>query len=429
MTLLRISIFALIAFSVLAYGAVEVWSTSVIEVGAVVLLLFWAILIVRNPKPIVLWSPLNWPILGLIVIGLLQLAFRRTAYAFLTETELVKITAYFVLFFLMAQVFRTRRDLSVLAWFLMLFCFGVSLFGILQHFTSGGQIYWLTKITTNTEFFGPFVNRNHFAGFVELTLPVGLGLLVFRGLAPDLIPLVTVLSLVPVSAVILSGSRGGILCLVFEICVLALLVRGRKSEERPNLAVVGIVATAAVALIVWVGAERAIQRFSEVAKGDVNTDRRISMFRGAAGMFVEHPFKGSGLGTMVAAYPRHETLYDGLVVEHVHDDYIELIAETGILGGICGLAFLWLLFHESRQGFESKQGSFSRGLHAGAIAALSGLLLHSFLDFNLHIPSNAMLFLLQACIASSPPLLSDSHRIRRPVRMEQRHNAALIRGL
>ena len=83
---------------------------------------------------------------------------------------------------------------------------------------------------------------------------------------------------------------------------------------------------AAVVLIVWVGAEKAIQRFSEIPKGEVNSDRRISMFRGAAGVFFDHPIKGSGLGTLVAVYPRHETLYDGLVVEHVHNDYIESMA-------------------------------------------------------------------------------------------------------
>jgi len=428
MTFLRAALLALIAFSVLAYGAVEVWSESIVEIGAVVLLLLWTILTLRNPKPSAQWSPLNWPILGLIAIGLFQLLFRGTAYTFLTEAELLRIVAYFVLFFLMVQLFRKRSDFTVLAWFLMMFCFAVSMLGILQRFTAPNQIYWYTRITTNGELFGPFVNRNHFAGFVELTLPVGLGLLVFRSLTRDLLPLITLLTLVPMSAVILSGSRGGIICLVFEICVLALLVRRRKAEDRPNLAVVGIVATAAVALIMWVGVEKAIQRFSEIPKGEVNSDRRISMFRGAAGVFLDHPIKGSGLGTLIAVYPRHETLYDGLVVEHVHNDYIESLADTGILGGICGLAFLWLLYRESRKGLESTQGNFSQGLHAGAIVAVSGLLLHSFIDFNLHIPSNALLFLLQACVATSPPLLSDSRRVRRS-HMEERHTADLIRGV
>jgi len=116
----------------------------------------------------------------------------------------------------------------------------------------------------------------------------------------------------------------------------------------------------------------------------------------------------------VAIYPRYETLYDGLVVDHVHNDYAEALAETGLLGAICGLSFLWLLFREARTGFEAGQGHFSRALHAGAIVALRGLLLHSFVDFNLHIPGNALLFLLQAYIATSSPLASKTSFDRRP---------------
>ena len=130
------------------------------------------------------------------------------------------------------------------------------------------------------------------------------------------------------------------------------------------------------------------------------------MVRGAAHIFFDHPIKGAGLGSLVAVYPRYEILYDGYIVDHVHNDYMELLAETGILGGLCGLAFLWILFREARQNFTAEQGHFSRAVHAGAIAALCGLLLHSLVDFNLHIPSNALLFLLQAHLATTTPLPS-----------------------
>jgi hypothetical protein len=85
----------------------------------------------------------------------------------------------------------------------------------------------------------------------------------------------------------------------------------------------------------------------------------------------------------------------------------------GALGGICGLAFLWILHRDARRNFWAEQGHFSRALHAGAITAVSGLLLHSFVDFNLHIPSNALLFLLMAYLATSPPLPSEASPTRR----------------
>jgi hypothetical protein len=70
--------------------------------------------------------------------------------------------------------------------------------------------------------------------------------------------------------------------------------------------------------------------------------------------------------------------------------------------------FLLTLYREARKNFTAEQAHFSQGLHAGAIIAISGLLLHSFVDFNLQIPANAMLFLLQAYLATSPPFASRS---------------------
>lgn len=405
---LRAGLCVLFAFCVLAHGAVEVWSVSLLEIGSAALLLVWAIGVYRSGEAKVIWNVLNWPLLGFIAIGLLQLLFRGTAYPFLTHTELLRLIAYFMVFFLTAQAFRDRSSLEGLAWFLILLCFAVSLLGIIQHFTSEDKIYWFREPAEGGAIFGPYVNRNHFAGFLELVLPVGLALMAFRGIRRDLFPLVTLLTAVPVSALILSGSRGGIIGFAFEIAVLALLVRSRRARGGPHMAGVTIVALAAVALIAWVGAGKAIERFSTLKPSEVTLDRRVSMFRGAIHIFLDHPIKGSGLGTLVAVYPRYETLYDGKVVDHAHDDYVETLADTGLLGGLCGMAFLWLLYREARKNFEAEQGHFSRGLHAAAVVALSGMLLHSFLDFNLHIPSNALLFLLQAYIATSAALPTEA---------------------
>ncbi|MGB0036974.1 MAG: O-antigen ligase family protein [Candidatus Acidiferrales bacterium] len=405
---LRTGLCLVVAFSVVAHGVVEVWSESVLEISAAVLFLVWAFIFSRDPEARIQWSPLNWPLLAFFGIGLGQLLFHATAYSFLTRAELLRFTAYLIIFFLLAQAFRQRADLMKLCWFLIFLGFAVSLLGIIQHFTSEGEIYWFRKLTVGGDPFGPYVNRNHFAGFVELVFPVGLALMVFRGLRRDVFPMAGLLTIVPIGALILSGSRGGIISLVFQVAILGMLARTRRGPERTRIGAIAIVALAALALIIWMGAGKAIERFSTLRPGDVSLSRRVSMFHGATRIFLDHPIKGTGLGTLVAVFPRYDTFYDGKIVDHVHNDYIEVLAETGLLGGMCGLAFLWILFRDVRRNFEVDQGHFSRGLHAGAITALSGLLLHSFVDFNLHIPSNVLLFLLQAYLATSPPLPSES---------------------
>jgi O-antigen ligase len=419
MKVIRVGLLFLFAFSVFAFGAVEVWAESLLEIGAAILLIYWAAMLCKDKHPAIQWSSLNWPLLGFIAVGIAQLVFRWTLNPFLTHLELLRLTTYFIVFFLIAQAFQERADLVKLAWFLLALGFSVALLGIVQHFTSEGTIYWFRQLAEGGDVFGPFVNRNHFAGFVELVAPVGLSLLVFRGVHRELFPMVGLLTIIPIGALILASSRGGIVSFAFEIGVLILLARTRRRPEAPRVIAIGAVALAAVALIAWLGAGSAIERFSKTRAGDVTLTRRASMFRGAEHIFFDHPIKGAGLGTMVSVYPRYETIYDGLIVDHVHNDYIEALAETGLLGGLCGLTFLWLLYRGARKSFVAEQGHFSRALHAGAIAAVSGLLLHSWVDFNLHIPANTLLFLLQAYIATSPPLPSEAVRKRQRIRARE----------
>jgi O-antigen ligase len=415
MSVLRIGLCVVLAGSVLALGGVEVWAESAIEIGAAALFVFWAVLMAFNPEARVYWSPLNWPLAGFIAIGLVQLVLHLTAYPFLTRSELLKLGAYFLIFFLLTQAFRTRGELAKLVWFLVIFCFAVSLFGIIQHFTSTGEIYWTDALKTEGDPFGPYVNRNHFAGFVELTLPMGLAMMAFRGVHRDLLPLMVLLTIVPLSALVLSASRGGIVGFAFAVGVLVLLLLSWRTPrwKSPRMVAAGVVLLIALATVVWVGADQAIARFSTMRSPEVNLGRRVSMARGAAHIFIDHPIIGCGIGTLVDVFPAYETAYDARVVDHVHNDYMEALAETGLLGGLCGAIFLGVLYREARRIFRAEQGHFSRALHAGAIAAVSGLLLHSLVDFNLQIPANAMLFLLEAYLATAPPLTSRRELPRR----------------
>jgi O-antigen ligase len=122
------------------------------------------------------------------------------------------------------------------------------------------------------------------------------------------------LTIVPVGAMILSGSRAGIVCLAFEVAVLALLARTRKGLRGATIIAVAFVGMASVALIAWLGAGKAIERFSKTRIGDVTLSRRTSMSRGAAHIFLDHPLKGVGLGTIITVFPAYDTGYDGRIV-------------------------------------------------------------------------------------------------------------------
>ncbi len=404
MSAIRFGICLLVAFAVLAHGAVEPWSESILEIGAAALFLLWGFLSIWQQQVQVRWNTLFLPLLGLAALALLQWGFRLSAYPYLTKVELLKLGAYFLLFFLAVQSFRNSEDWRHFVWFLLAFGFGVALFAILQSFTFNGKIYWFRQLHHGGTPFGPYVNRNHFAGLMELILPLGLAILLLHAARRDKLPLVALFTVVPVGALFLSASRGGITSFLVQVGFLGIVIWGRPAgRKRPVAAAVLLLL--AGAFVAWLGVGSALQRLATIRSAEVSEVRRLTMIKDSWHIFLDHPWIGSGVGTLVAVYPRYESFYDGKVVEHAHNDYVETLAETGVIGTLFSLAFLVLLIRPALSVFKFRPNSFTLAAHLGALVGCCGLLLHSLVDFNLHIPSNALLFLLLAALVTSedPP--------------------------
>jgi O-antigen ligase len=408
MTVIRFGICVLVAFAVLAHGAVEPWSEGVLESGAAALLLVWAVRASVDGEFKMAWNPLLWPLLGLWLVAAVQLATGSTAYPFATRIELLKYTALLALFFLGVQAYQTLEHWRAFVWFLLILGFCVSVFAILQHFTFNGKLYWMREIRYAGIPFGPYVNRNHFAGLVELLIPPGLAILILRAERRDQLPLVALFTLFPIGALFLSASRGGIMSLFAEIGLLGILIFFRR-RERKELAAAGLVIVLAIALVSWLGIGRAIERFASYKTLEVSEGRRIGMLHGSWRIFLDHPVAGTGFGTLQEVFPPYETVYDGLVVNHSHNDYVELLSDTGVLGGLCGLAFLVLLAWIGWKNLTAERNGMRLAFHVGALVACFGLLVHGIVDFNFHIPSNALVFLLLAGLATSPAPSSRPH--------------------
>jgi O-antigen ligase len=400
MRVIRLGICGLLAFAVLGLGGVEPWGKVILEIGAAALFLLWGVLAFRRPRVDIHWNWLYLPLLGLGAMGLLQAALGLSAYPYLTKMALLMWSGGVLLFFLASESFRTADQVMRLVWFLVILGFCVSLFGIIQHFAFNGRLYWTVVLPPGAGPFGPFLNRDHFAGFVELTAPLGMTLFLARAVRRDLYALLLLFTIVPLGAGILSASRGGIIGLFFEFALLPVLLRAGGVGKKQALVVAAFV-LAAGTFVVWLGASHAIQRFELLKPDEVSVNRRVSMYRDTWQIFVHHPWLGTGLGTLRAVYPGYASYYDGRIVDHAHNDYLELLADTGLAGGLCGLSFIALLFSQATAKLRRARDGASRAVYAGCLAACTGLLLHSLVDFNLHIPSNGLLFLLMACLATS----------------------------
>jgi O-antigen ligase len=390
----------LFAFGVAVHGAVEGWAASVLEVGAALLLAAWAVFCLRKELDKLEVLPLLAPLLLLATVALAQLALHRTVYPYETRISLQLLTADLILLFLAGQAYRTLADWRGFVWFVMTLGFAVSVFGILQHLTFNGKLYWFRELTYGGIPFGPYVNRNHFAGLMELVIPVGLAPLVFGKVRRERWLLVGLFALLPIVALFLSASRGGIVSFAVEMVFLGLLVALRRSGTQHALGG-ALVLLLALFFVSWLGVEKALERFSSLQPLEVTSSKRAAMARDTWRIFLDHPLTGTGLGTLQTVFPKYDTLYDGKVVNHTHNDYLEGLAETGILGGIACVWFLSILAWRGLQRFLKPENAAAAALQAGGLVGCAGFLVHSLVDFNLHIPANALLFFLLASLATA----------------------------
>lgn len=399
MSFFRVGLCCLLAFAVLSFGAVEEWAQAVLEVGVSLLLIAWAVRLYRVKAEQLTFSAELLPLLALAVVAIAQLVFHLTASRYYTRVELQRLLTYVIFLWLMSQAYSRRGHWRSYIWFLMTLGFVVSVFGILQHLTFNGKLYWFRVLRFGGMPFGPYVNRNHFAGFAETVIPVALVPLVLGKVRRERLPAVALFAIVPIVALLLSASRGGIVSFAVQMITLFLLLLVRRIRSRYVL-VGGMLVLCAVMAVSWIGVHQVLERFQGMEKLEVSEGKRTSLRENTWRLFLDHPILGTGLGTFEMVFPPYDTLYDGKIVNHAHNDYLEVLAETGLVGGLCGLWFLGVVLLNSLKGFEELGSSFSSALNLSGLIACSGILVHSLVDFNLHIPANALLFFVCAHMAS-----------------------------
>jgi O-antigen ligase len=325
-----------------------------------------------------------------------------------------------ILLLLLPQAFYRMNHWRAFLWFLMSLAFFVSVFGILQYLTFNGKLYWVRAMRYGGYPFGPYVNRNHFAGFAELLIPVALVPLALGKVRRERLFLVSLFALVPIVALFLSASRGGIVSFFVELVVLFALLLVRRIRSQYMLAG-GVLVLCAILVVSWIGVQQVVERFANRQTLEVTVGKRASMRLDTWHIFLDHPYLGTGLGTLQLVFPPYETLYDGKIVNHSHNDYLEALAETGIPGGLCCMWFLAVLFIESLRGLKELGRSFGAALNLSGLVGCSGLLVHSLVDFNLHIPANALLFFVSAHLATARlPTSSPGASDTAPPRMRKR---------
>jgi len=201
-----------------------------------------------------------------------------------------------------------------------------------------------------------------------------------------------------------------------ELIVLALVFFRQKKSVRIALSVAAF-AVVLVSLLVWLGGKELTVRVSSISKEtrtEISGGMRLSIDRDTLQMFRQKPVMGWGLGAFPVVYPQFRTFYTNFFVNEAHNDYLQLLAEMGVLGFATMIWFQAIVFLRVRRKIGNWTTNVSAATALACALSATGILVHSLVDFNLQIPANAALFYALCSIAAAPPLLQRTRK-RKPV--------------
>jgi O-antigen ligase len=362
-------------------------------------------------------NPLYAPaaLFGIAVI--FRLGLNLTAYRYATLIAALEYLAYGMLLFLTVQTLANAQCSKTIIWAFTFFGFVLAMFAITQSLTSTEKIYWLRTPRYGGAIFGPYVNRDHYAGLMEMLspLPIVLSLSVLiRGAKRVLVGFAGV---VMAGSIVLSQSRAGTASFLVEMALLLGLLLGSRKNRRA-VATIGAVCLMVAAFTAWLGTSAMWRHFTSLQGW-----MRLAITKDGLRMFWHKPLLGWGLGTFTTVYPHFRSFYTTLSVNAAHNDYVQALVETGIVGFTSILWFMVAVYRHGLRNLQCWSRSWSRTLGIAALIGCTGILVHGVFDFNLQIPANACVFYFLCAVATRTPSIPELPSSRRQSKLSSSTSA------
>ena len=299
-----------------------------------------------------------------------------------------------------------RSEKSVLRFFNLLFFIGVAeaLLGLFQYLAAPGWIFGYVNSFNNSS--GTLINRNHFAGLLEMIVPVSLGLayIGMRGYEIARPYLFLLGGAVMGLAIFFSLSRMGIVSLLLTLVFLSILVMLAGSPMKRAMGLGAAFAGILTVGVFWIGTNGILERYGYLLKDDAALlEGRTIVYRDTLSMIASNP-RGIGAGRYQDVFRRYQTFRSEALFDHAHNDYLESIAEWGIVAGSLFWIGIFAIVILGVRTFLRYRSVEQRGVVLACCGGMFAILLHSLTDFNLQIPSNSILFFSLAGILVSNSL-------------------------
>lgn len=473
---INVILILLIIFTPIAFGSVELWAFSLMELGILLIIILWAIqsLIARTPNSLpseatVLqrrrtgelripklklnthnsklstififlflllilfqlvplpaeivkflspqtyalrlelspsnFAPTNPSHLTLYASQFSTSSFPLSFFPFATRIEFFKwltLSGFFL--FLLSWKYFDQRTVRKLI--LVVLCVGAfeSLYGMFEFFSGHKHILHLRMDHLVSSVTGTFINRNAFAGYLLMVIPLSMGYLFSR--APHQMGrsmgwrlrlssldgkslLIAFGIVLMILSLLFSASRMGIASLLLSFSLISLLFRnpeGEKRLSRPSILILSL----ALLWAIWIGLDTVISRFFTTSE---SFEDRWTTWVNTFQIIKDYPLFGTGLGTFTQVFPMYRSFHIRGLVTHAENDFLQLISEVGLLGiGLLGILFFYL-FYRGVSGIRSlSYGNPERYVGMGGMIGILALMFHSIVERNIQVPANAFLY-------------------------------------
>ena len=414
--LIELGIIALIVFPPIFFGSVMPGHVTNIELAIFAIGCVWVIKTMVKGSVSLSLAPLDAPMLLLLLLGIVNIVV--STYRHNSEREVYLFAFYALLYFLVRQQLRTMRRILGLAFILVLVGSGEAVFGLIRYMQDATTVlgYATPNIgTVNATYF----SHNHFAGFLILILPVALGLLVG---APNFEKKFFLLILIGLmgTALTLTLSRGGFLGFGLAagcFLIFAIIKHARNAFHAGKILILIVIVSALIlAGIRVIGfspiAHRTLLKSFLPDKETVSREIRFSLWRSALPLVKESPFFGSGLGTFEFVFAPHRPPEFGQNQDayHAHNDYLEWLIEMGISALIVALWGIARFCRAMLRIYFEHDDPVLTSLVLGGLCGCIAIFAHSFVDFNMQIPANAVLFFVIAALTTAAADFAESGR-------------------
>ena len=419
-------ILAMLVFAPLAFGAVEPWAYLIVEGLAAGVFILWGVRLWlgANRRPKILWPPLLWAVLAFTAYALVR--YFTADIEYIARLEVIQVLMFAGLFFVVVNTLRGQEETEAVAWTLMAVATVIAGYAVAQYLGHTDKVWNLHSGNVNRAG-GTYISGNHLAGLLEMVLPLALAFLLAGKLTivPRILVGYAVLGML--AGLVVTFSRAGWVATAAGIfLVLGVLIRHKNHRLWAGvllaLMLIGGAVFVTQVLSKTHGFMQRVKQTDAAGPGLYDWSSRLKMWTAAERMWADHFWLGVGPAHYDYRFREYRPPDLQSRPDRVHNDYLNLLADWGAVGGVIVLAGMGIFVvglrrtwpHVRREENDFGSGQSNRfAFFLGATGGLAALTVHSLMDFNLHIPANALVAVtLLALLTSNLRFATEDYWVR-----------------